>query len=59
MQFEHYDARLAQGLAASYENAGGLVAFLGLRKVRSVPGELDVELDVRPTVLVMPPRPPA
>jgi uncharacterized protein (TIGR00369 family) len=51
MEFEHYDERVAQGLAASHEDAGGLVAFLGMREVHSGPGELDVEIDVRPELL--------
>src|SRR5262245_55224139 len=51
MQFEHYDERVARNLAASQESAGGLVAFLGMREVHSGPGELDVEVDVRPELL--------
>ena len=51
MQFEHYDAKVAQSLAASHEGAGGLAAFLGMRAAQSGPGELDVEIQVRPDLL--------
>jgi 1,4-dihydroxy-2-naphthoyl-CoA hydrolase len=51
MRFDHYDVELAQTLAASHENAGGLASFLGMRAVHSGPGELDVEVVVRPDLL--------
>jgi uncharacterized protein (TIGR00369 family) len=51
MPFEHYDKTLAQTLATSHEGAGGLAEFLGMRAVHSGPGELDVEVEVRPDLL--------
>jgi 1,4-dihydroxy-2-naphthoyl-CoA hydrolase len=49
--FDHYDAELAAALGASHERAGGLPGFLGVRVEHVGPGELDVELDVRPELL--------
>jgi uncharacterized protein (TIGR00369 family) len=51
MQFEHYDEAFAEALTASHEGAGGLAAFLGMRAVRSAPGELHVEIDARPDLM--------
>ena len=51
MQFEHYDENVARSFADSHESAGGVAAFLQMRAVHSGPGELDVELDVRPDLL--------
>lgn len=51
MRFDHYDVELAQTLAASHESAGGLASFLGMRAVHSGPGELAVEVVVRPDLL--------
>jgi uncharacterized protein (TIGR00369 family) len=51
MRFGQYDEKLAQRLAASHAGAGGLTAFLDMRAVHSGPGELDVEVEVRPDLL--------
>jgi uncharacterized protein (TIGR00369 family) len=51
MDFEHYDAKLGDALAATHDDAGGLTGYLGMRAVHSGPGELDVEVDVRPELL--------
>jgi uncharacterized protein (TIGR00369 family) len=51
MHFEHYVEKLARNMSTSHAAAGGLAAFLGLRAVHWGPGELDVELDVRPELL--------
>ena len=51
MQFDDYDENVARSFAESHERAGGLAAFLQMRAAHSGPGELDVELDVRPDLL--------
>jgi uncharacterized protein (TIGR00369 family) len=51
LAFPHYNARTAEGIAASHDGAGGLIGFLGLRVTDTGAGFLRCELDVRDELL--------
>ena len=46
-KFEHYDEKVAQGMMAAGDKAGGLVEYLGVHLVEFGPGHLRAEMEVR------------
>ena len=51
MEFESFDARMAQGLVKAHEQAGGLPGYLGIRLTDVSPGGMRAEIPIRDELL--------
>ena len=51
MEFDSFDARMAQGLVKAHEHAGGLPGYLGIRLTDVSPGGMRAELRIRDELL--------